>query len=174
MTIQQIKEQLSNRFIGILAANSGFQLDKGELDFGVDYTAKKTKSYTTPGTGTPRMTCDPRSIDIQLKATTESGITVVGTTHITYALEVKTYNDLVVRLGDVIPFILILFILPDNRMDWVNLAPTEIQLRRFAYWWQPPAGSAMTNNVGTITISIPQTNILSINSFDTLHAQFYP
>jgi hypothetical protein len=173
MTIEQIKEQLSNRFIGILAANSSFQLDKGELDFGVDYTARKTRSYIMPGTGKTRITCDPRSIDIQLKATTESSVTNSGT-NLTYSLESKTFNDLVHRQADVVPLILILFVLPDNRNDWVDLAATELRLRRLAYWWRPAAGTAMTNNVARITIRIPQTNILSINCFDTLHAQFYP
>jgi hypothetical protein len=172
MTIEQIKEQLSNRFVGTLAANSGFQLDKSELDFGVDYTARKTISYIMPGTGKTRMTCDPRAIDIQLKATTESSVTVVGT-NITYALEAKTYNDLVHRQGDLVPLVLILFVLPDNRNDWVDLTATELRLRRLAYWYQPPAGAAMTGNTARITITIPQTNILSINCFDTLHAQLY-
>ena len=35
MTIEQIKEQLSNRFIGILATNKGFAIDKGEIDLGI-------------------------------------------------------------------------------------------------------------------------------------------
>lgn len=46
MTEEQIKEQLSNRFIGILAANKGFAIDKPDLDLGVDYQLKKTT--TTP------------------------------------------------------------------------------------------------------------------------------
>jgi hypothetical protein len=47
MTEEQIKEQLSNRFIGILAANKGFAIDKPDLDLGVDYQLKKTTTYTT-------------------------------------------------------------------------------------------------------------------------------
>ena len=41
MTEEQIKEQLSNRFIGILAANKGFAIDKPDLDLGVDEQLKK-------------------------------------------------------------------------------------------------------------------------------------
>ena len=67
MTEEQIKEQLSNRFIGILAANKGFAIDKPELDLGVDYLLKKTTTYTNPQ-GKTRFTYDSRYIDLQLKA----------------------------------------------------------------------------------------------------------
>jgi len=173
MTTEQIKEQLSNRFIGALASNSGFALDKGELDFGVDYTAKKTYAYTQPGTGKTRLTIDPKTIDIQLKATTENTIIDDGV-NIKYDLEVKNYNDMVHRLTGITPLILILYVLPDYRNHWIELTATELRIRRLAYWFRPVAGSTLSPNAGTIRITIPKTNILSINCFDTLHSQFYP
>lgn len=173
MTIEQVKEQLSNRYLGVLATHSRFTLDKGELDFGVDYTAKKTFIYTHPGTGHQRITPDPRTIDIQLKATTESNI-IDAPTEIRYDLEAKNYNDMVHRLTGLTPLILILYVLPDNQADWIDLTPTELRLRRLAYWFRPAAGSALTANAATIRITIPKTNILSINCFDTLHNQFFP
>ena len=173
MTEEQVKEQLSNRYIGVLATKSGFMLDKGDLDFGVDYTAKKTVRYTHPKTGDTRITIDPNTIDIQLKATTEHRIIDAGT-EIRYDLEADNYNDLIKRLGGITPLILILFVLPDDNNHWVELAATELRLRRQAYWFRPAPGSAMTNNSSTIRISIPKTNILSIDCFDTLHSQFYP
>ncbi|MDI9356763.1 MAG: hypothetical protein QM536_07070 [Chitinophagaceae bacterium] len=66
MTEEKIKEQLSNRFIGILAAHKGFAIDKPESDAGVDYQLKKEYTYTTPQ-GQTRHTYDGRYIDIQLK-----------------------------------------------------------------------------------------------------------
>ena|SRR5438270_2785118 len=173
MTVEQIKEQLSNRFVGILASNSGFTLDKGDLDFGIDYTARKTFTYIQPGTGKTRITSDPKTIDIQLKATTENSIKDDGV-NIKYDLEARNYNDLIHRLGGLTPLILILFVLPDNRNDWVDITPIELRIRRLAYWFCPPAGSTITNNKDTIRIAIPKTNILSIDCFDTLHSQFYP
>ena len=47
MTEEKIKEQLSNRFIGILAAHKGFAIDKPESDAGVDYQLKKEYTYYT-------------------------------------------------------------------------------------------------------------------------------
>jgi hypothetical protein len=174
MTEDQVKEQLSNRYVGVLATNSKFMLDKGDLDFGVDYTAKKTFTYTHPGTGKPRLTIDSRTIDLQLKATTESSI-IDGPTDIKYDLEVKNYNDLVFRLtNSFTPLLLILFVLPDKTSDWVEVTPTELRVRRHAYWYQPSPGTTMTHNLATARITIPKTNVLDINCFDTLHTQFYP
>ena len=110
MTVEQIKEQLSNRFIGILAANKGFAIDKPDLDLGVDYQLKRTATYTTPQ-GKTRHTYDSRYIDLQLKATTE--ISIVDEPHsIKYDLEVKSFNDLVERqTNGIAPLILILFVI---------------------------------------------------------------
>ncbi len=63
MTIEQIKEQLSNRFVGILAANRGFAIDKPEIDLGIDYQLKKIFNYTLPN-GKNRLSVDSRYIDI--------------------------------------------------------------------------------------------------------------
>lgn len=95
MTTEQIKEQLSNRFIGILASNKGFAIDKPEIDLGIDYTLKKSYQYLKPD-GTPRWNFDSRYIDIQLKSTTENSI-IYHATHIQYDLEAKSYNDLIER-----------------------------------------------------------------------------
>lgn len=173
MTIDQIKEQLSNRFIGILAANKGFALDKPELDLGVDYQLKKTYTYTTPN-GRTRFNYDSRYIDIQLKATTENSI-IDEPTQIKYDLEAKNFNDLIERQQNgTAPLILILFVLPDDQTNWVDIDINEIRLRRHAYWYLPPDGSAMTPNLATIRITIPKANRLDIDCFNQLHRQLYP
>lgn len=173
MTEEQIKEQLSNRFIGILAANRGFIIDKPEFDIGVDYQLKKTTTYATP-LGKTRYICDSRYIDLQLKATTENSI--VDEPHlIKYDLEVKSFNDLVERqTNGIAPLVLILFVLPHDQRTWVDIDHTEIRLRKHAYWFTPPVGSIMTNNAHRIRIEIPKVNMLGIDCFNNLHQQFYP
>jgi hypothetical protein len=173
MTIEQIKEQLSNRFIGILATNKGFVIDKGEIDLGIDYTLKKTYQYTTPA-GKSRWNYDSRYIDIQLKATTDNSI-VNDVNSIKYDLEVKSYNDLIERqTNGVAPLILILFILPIDQNTWVEVDVNEIKLKKHAYWYIPPIGAAQTANEHRIRIEIPKGNILGIDCFNELHQQFYP
>lgn len=173
MTIEQIKEQLSNRFIGILANNKGFVVDKPEVDLGVDYQLKKTTTYTTPQ-GKTRYTYDSRYIDLQLKATTINSIVEEENT-IKYDLEVKSFNDLVERKNNgTAPLILILFVLPDNQTDWVEISNEELKIRKHAYWYVPPVGAVHTNNQNTVRIEIPKANMLGIDCFITLHQQFYP
>ncbi|MDQ6530296.1 DUF4365 domain-containing protein [Flavobacterium sp. LHD-85] len=173
MTEEQIKEQLSNRFIGILAANKGFAVDKPEIDLGIDYTLKKSYQYTKPD-GTLRWNFDSRYIDIQLKATTENSI-IYEANSIKYDLEVKSYNDLIERqTNGTAPLVLILFVLPVNSNLWVDINNNEIRLRKNAYWYIPPTGSGWTSNTSRIRIEIPNTNLLGINFCNDLHSLFYP
>jgi hypothetical protein len=172
MTLEKIKEHLSNQFIGVLAANNGYVMDKPAEDMGIDYTLKRSYQYNFEGK--TRYTTDTKTIDIQLKATTESQI-IDEPAQIKYDLEVKNYNDMVDRLNNgITPLALILFVLPDHRNDWVDIDGTELRLRRLAYWYRPPAGTAMSRNAATIRITIPKANILALDCFDTLHTQFYP
>lgn len=173
MTEEQIKELLSNTFIGILAANRGFALDKPSIDLGIDYTLKKSYHYFRPD-GSIRWNFDSRYIDIQLKSTTENSI-VYGENSIKYDLEAKSYNDLIERQNNgVAPLLLILFILPYDSSTWVEVDDSEIKLRKNAYWYSPPPGSNPTNNHHRIRIEISNQNILGINCFNDLHSQFYP
>lgn len=172
MTIEQIKEQLSNRFVGILAANRGFAIDKPEIDLGIDYQLKKIFNYTLPN-GKNRLSVDSRYIDIQLKATTENTI-VEEQDSIKYDLEAKTYNDLIHRLKNgIAPLILILFVLPSDQNDWVDIDETELKIRRNAYWYIPTDNSDFTENEYRIRVTIPKTNRLGIDCFNDLHQQLY-
>lgn len=172
MTIEQIKEQLSNRFVGILAANRGFAIDKPEVDLGIDYQLKKIFNYTLPN-GKNRLSVDSRYIDIQLKATTENTI-VEEQDSIKYDLEAKTYNDLIHRLKNgIAPLILILFVLPSDQNDWVDIDETELKIRRNAYWYIPTDNSDFTENEYRIRVTIPKTNRLGIDCFNNLHQQLY-
>lgn len=173
MTIEQKKEQFSNRFIGILATHNGFVVDKPELDLGTDYQLKKTKSWITPN-GKRRFTVDSRYIDIQLKSTTENSI-IEEDTIIKYDLEAKSYNDLIERRDNgLIPLILILFVLPTDVDSWVDIDNNEIRLRKHAYWYVPADDSTLITNGYTKRIEIQKSNMLSIDCFDILHNQFYP
>jgi hypothetical protein len=75
MTENDIKEQLSNNYIKIIAANKGYMLDKPEKDYGVDFMVSKTTIYTQPD-GTTRYLKNNKYIDLQLKATTENGVII--------------------------------------------------------------------------------------------------
>jgi hypothetical protein len=174
MTENDIKEQLSNNYIKIIAANKGYMLDKPGNDYGADFMVSRTTTYIH--NGSTRYLKDNKYIDIQLKATTENGITIdAASGTIKYTLEVKNFNDLVVRknTNNLTPLVLILYILPVDKNHWVDMNNNEILLRKNAYWYVPPDGTAFSNNVATVTITIPQTNVLDINCFDTFYQNFY-
>lgn len=171
MTEEHIKEQLSDRFIGILAVNNGFIFEKNTYDSGIDFQLKKTITYKIQNGGL-RHSFDPKYIDIQLKSTTEKSI-VYENEIIKYDLEVKTYNDLIYRLNECTPLVLILFILPCNKDQWVEINESEIKLRKNAYWYVPPKESEMSDNTSRIRIDIPKSNLLKRDCFSTLYEYFF-
>lgn len=165
MTEEKIKEQLSNRFNGILNANKGFVVAIPELDLGIDYQYKRPTTYTTLQCKT-RYTYVIRYIDLQLKAT--SAKSIIDEPHIlNFGLEVKSFNDLVERqIYRSASLLLILFILPNDQNLWVDIYHTDIRLRKHAYWFKPLVGSLLTNNGSSIRIEIPNANMLEIDCLD--------
>jgi hypothetical protein len=174
MTENDIKEQLSNNYIKIIAANRGYLLDKPEKDYGVDFMVSRVFPYTN--NGSTRYLKDNKYIDIQLKATTENGVIIDNASNtVKYTLEVKNFNDLVIRKNsnNLTPLVLILYVLPVDRNNWVGINNNEILLRKSAYWYMPAEGTAISNNTSSVTISIPQANVLDIDCFDTFYQDFY-
>lgn len=173
MTEELIKEELSNSFINILASNKGFGLTKDGVDFGVDFCLKK---YVTriDGNGKKRINNTGQYIDIQLKATTENSISFVNS-ELVYDLEVKNYNDLINRKIDknYTPLILILFVLPNERNEWVKISDDDISLKKHAYWFHPDNESVESSNTTKQRIKIPEENKLGLDCFNILHNKFY-
>lgn len=164
MTIEQIKEELSNCFVGLVATYRGYKLTKPSDTGGVDYTIGKDVTYVR--NGKTRYIQNGLYIDLQLKATTESSV-IIDDDVIKYDLEAKTFNDLIVRREFAnAPLYLILFILPKEHDDWVELNDENILLRKYAYWYIPPNELSETDNVGRIRISIPMENKLNFSTFD--------
>jgi len=174
MTEELIKEQLSNCFINILASNKGFGLTKDDLDYGVDFCLKK---YITriDSNGNKRSNNTGQYIDIQLKSTTERNIEITND-KLVYDLEVKNYNDLILRSKEdsYTPLILILFILPDNKNEWVSITQDELSLKRNAFWFYPDINDVKSENSSKKRIKIPLSNILNLDCFDKLHNKFFP
>ncbi|MCC9136998.1 DUF4365 domain-containing protein [Pontibacter silvestris] len=164
MTLDLVKEHLSNNFIGILAAKRFCYLTKPPVDSGIDYTVNYNIARLKNGK-TSYFTA-PHQIDLQLKATTEKSISVVED-HIIYDLRAKNYDDLIDRRDNgFFPLILILFILPEDENEWVNCLEDQLVLCRSAYWFLPDSTYQATSNVGTNRIRIPLSNRLDIDFFD--------
>lgn len=147
-----IKEQISLSHIKTLSANAGFVCQKNDEDFGMDGSIceveykKRRKAYRVTGFG----------LDFQLKATVNA---VPKKGLFLYDLEVKNYLDLIeTNVGR--DRILILYILPRERSQWVESDAEKTILRKAAYWCSLK-GFPEVKNKEKVRIKIPEKNLLT-------------
>jgi len=162
MTKNQIKEAISINYIQAIANQIGYKVVPRIEDHGVDMSiiqVDKTSNY-----GKVRYIDSGKSLECQLKATTEKGIRRTNGL-VKYALDVKTYNDLVYRFKKFMPLVLILFILPDNDKEWVVCKPDELVIRKHAYWYIPGSEAQISSNTSSVTISIPENQKINNQTF---------
>lgn len=164
MNENDIKEELSNNYVSLIASRVGFRLVKGDRDKGVDYIVKYDIVRQMPN-GENRELEAPYSCNLQLKATTEAS-TTVNDEVISYDLKAKNYNDLAFhRSLGIEPLVLILFILPNNEDDWLTVMEDQISLSKCAYWYYPEDTDEVVNS-STKRIHIPITNRLNFDFFE--------
>jgi hypothetical protein len=93
-------------------------------------------------------------INCQIKATTTSQI---SGENVVYDMDVNDYNKLAEWEGGTC--ILVLFCLPQNSEDWLNLSEEELVLKRCCYWKRitdPPSSNDRSQRV-----FIPRSQILT-------------
>ena len=153
LTIQHMKEGLSRAYTLAVTHRAGLNLSKPEFDYGIDVTIS---NLVVRGN---RIVSGGHSIDIQLNSTCNvefKNDTVV------YDLEVKNYNDLVSEeVGT--PRILVLFVMPKNQDEWVNISVDNTVLKNCA-WWCSLVGEQISSNQETKTIHIPVNQIFTPNA----------
>lgn len=160
-------EEISKSYLEIIANKSGY-FNSIHRDYGTDLTIRKAKlcpvrrRYLTTG----------KAIDIQVKAVTEIYARHYDDTtknFIKYDLELKNYNDLVDRAnenGSVIPLLLAIFIMPSDKLQWIDLKQEELVLRKCAFWYKIPVNSVHSTNSTSVTIEIPKANKISLEFYD--------
>lgn len=147
-----IKEAISRSYAKAVSADAGISCEFYDNDYGLDghfcdvkYDATR-RGYRSTGF----------NIDFQLKATQNANI--VGG-EVIYQLEVKNYKDLIeTHVGT--PRILILFIMPEDRNEWINVDKDKTVMKKCAYWMSLK-GMPDTTNTAKITIKIPENQILN-------------
>jgi hypothetical protein len=163
MTENDIKEDISRGYLGLIASRAGFYPMESRRDYGIDIRYAKTSPRRNKG-----YVEDPLYICVQLKATTEKGITI-SEKEIRYPLEAKTYNDLVDSAESYQPIILILFVLPENKDEWVIVKNNEMIVRKCAYWFKIDKKAKATDNNSAKTIAIPRTNLVDLTFFPDIY-----
>lgn len=162
-------EEISKSFLETIANRQGF-FNSTSRDYGTDLTIRKAnlcpvrRRYLTTG----------KAIDIQIKAVSQKYVRHYddpSKAYIKYDLEVKNYNDLIVRAnenGAFIPLILAIFVMPEDHSEWLTLNEEELILKKCAFYYQIPSGTEPTSNSTTIVIEIPRTNKIGLDFYTNI------
>jgi hypothetical protein len=159
LTDQHIAESLSRAYVRAIAGRAGLNLAIREYDYGVD------GSFDEVVVRQNRRVESGFSLSFQLKASTQWQL---DSTDAVYDLEVKTYNDLILRrsMRAATPCILIFLALPSDSAQWLICEESELRLQGTCYW-EYLSGSLSTNRQ-SVRIRIPRSQRLTPESLLTL------
>lgn len=166
MVLNHIKERLSLDFFSSIVHREGYTIEKvSEGDYGIDCYLNEITTRVQHGN--TRYMPSGRLLHIQFKATTEKNVKDDGT-FIKYALEVKSYNDLVHRKNCQLPFVLMLFVLPDDQSKWIRMFNSGMVFKKCLYWFILDDNAKESQNDHSVTINIPRENLFSWKSAEYL------
>lgn len=161
ITEQHIKEGISAAYVKSIAHDAGFNIAHDAFDYGMDGTFCGVKIRN--GTDGIRIVSDGCKLDFQLKASINVDI---DNDIVKYNLEVKNYNDLIDP--DIsTPRILIVYKLPRNKEEWIQVNENGTIFRDCA-WWHYLSGNEETKNKEKILIKIPRSQIFNQDSLRDL------
>lgn len=143
-----MKEQLQFSYVNAVVARSGAKCTPPPSDYGMDVIISEVKILPDGS-----FTDTSFLFHGQLKATTRCKI---RNDYVVYDLDVKTYNKLVQWEGNA-PAILIVFKLPKNEQEWLNLDEDVLCMRNCCYWMR--LEGKVSTNVSSKTIKIPREQV---------------
>ncbi len=157
MTENEQKQQLSVAYVHAVAASAGYACQATIVDDdSVDVTiAAKGRVHSQSVLRSPRL-------EVQLKASSQS---ILKETDVAFPLPVKNYEEL--RCETMIPRLLVVFLLPDAQGDWLEQTEEQMITRRCAYW-RSLLGFPDTKNKTNVTVYLPRTNCLTVESLRTM------
>ena len=153
MPDEKIKEALGQAYVHAVAAVAGYNVAKDEQDFGIDGTIKDVVNREG------RYASNGFCIEYQLKSTSNVSF---EDEWVVYDLESKNYNDLATWQG-ANPAILILFLMPREKSEWIEQQADSIQIRNCA-WWHQLQSEEITDNLRTKRIRIPRKQVFTPES----------
>lgn len=157
ITEEHMKEGISTAYVMAIAHYSGLNFQKSQFDYGMDGTFSSTEIYNG------KVRDNGFKLDFQLKAS--KNITIEGNI-IKYDLESKNYNDLVkTNVGT--PRILILYKMPEDRNNWIEISENGTIFKDNA-WWCSLKGMDETNNTSKKRIEFSATQKFNETSLKEL------
>jgi hypothetical protein len=158
MTQNDIEEALSRAYVFAVASRAGVNIAGSAKDYGVDGTFRRIFVFpdnTRTETGFP--------LDFQLKASINC---TVGETHVSYRMNATAYNKLVWRRNNgSTPILLILMVLPNDPVTWINHSEDQLLLRHCCYWHLVGYEEITT---ATTMLEIPREQALNPAALDDL------
>ena len=153
MSTNFVQEQLSWAAVRAVASQAGFNLDQLDIDdHGIDGTLRSYEPGFLP-------------VDFQVKSTTNY---FERDENIVYDLRVENFNVLV--QNDNAPRILILFVMPPGREDWLSQTPEQLCLRRCAYWVSL-MGREPSQNQRTERVDLSTSDVFSVEGLPQIFAR---
>jgi hypothetical protein len=148
-------EQFSWAYIRAVAAAAGFAADRPELD-------RDSVDLTISASADSGLMRTPR-LDLQAKSTAD--LAPPGD-RIPHFLKLKNYNDL--RVEEVmVPRILVLVLVPDDPLEWLDQTEEQLALRRCGYWISL-RGSPETENATGVTVKLPRSQLFSVDALKSM------
>lgn len=136
-TLANHKEWFSRAFLMAVAASAGYSVQPLQDDVdGVDVVVRDGGI----------------TVDVQLKAT---AVPSYGHSGLQFDLDVKTYDKL--RTDRNSPGYLVVAVLPDEGVAWIDHRGNHMRMHRLAYWLDI-TGMPPTLNQATISLTIPLAN----------------
>ncbi len=86
-----------------------------------------------------------------------------------FRLSIKNYADL--RTGTQTPRLLVVLELPEDKARWLSVTEKALILRRRAYWLSLQRDHDEITGQKTVTVHIPERNILDVETLQRLMEQ---
>jgi hypothetical protein len=97
-------------------------------------------------------------LEVQLKASSQN---ILREDDLVFPLPLKNYEEL--RCETMTPRLLVVFLLPDDKSDWLEQSEEQMISRRCAYWVSL-LGKPDTKNKTNVTVHLPRTNCLTVEN----------
>lgn len=153
MPSNAIQEQLSLAYVRSVVFDAGCNMSFPAVDRGIDGTIEAPRGGMN-------------KVDFQIKSTTRQLELSGG--NIQYDLRVENYNQLIV--SDDAPRVLILYLMPNEREEWVSQSESELCLRKCAYW-ASLMGKLPSRNRYAQRVDVPSANIFSADGLSDMFSQ---
>lgn len=165
LTGNDIESELSYAYLHAVASNAGTSCSVATRSLdgnGIDATITGWGPFLDGGY------LEEITIHVQLKATVSVPAEKNG--HLSYFLkDNKRYDDLrAVTIS--VPRILVVLFLPANSADWLNISPTELIMKKCAYWTSLRGAGDPTNKTGE-TVYLPTSQIMNNNNLSEIFAK---